>query len=65
MIHTFYECDWFNLHEQGLYMADDELDVGAEEGKKGGKKKLIIIIVVHIFLFARIIMPKIPGVIFF
>lgn len=26
-------------------MAGDELDVGAEEGKKGGKKKLIIIIV--------------------
>jgi flagellar FliL protein len=26
-------------------MADDNLDVGAEDGKKGGKKKLIIILV--------------------
>ena len=31
-------------------MADDELDVGAEEGKKGGKKKLIIIIVVALLV---------------
>lgn len=48
---TFFALLFLSQCYQGFIMAAEEsLDIGAEEGKKGGKKKLIIIIALVVLL---------------